>query len=311
MAAALSGFVTILAIVLVGYFLARMPNFGPPAQQTLAQLAYLVGTPAMLILLISDADLEQLFSLYLLVFVAAVGVTAGLFLLATWRRTKGPDRIIGYLGATYCNAGNLGIPVAFFILGDAAWVAPILLIQVALLQPMALLIIDTQRARGKGQRVRIGTFIGLVVKNPLLIASAVGLALNLMGVSVPEVLAVPLDHLAALAVPLMLIPFGMALRHSGIPKPRDLTGVAITASIAKAVVMPTVAWLLAMLLDLSLAETRAAVVFAALPTAQLVLVHAIRYDTARDFARQTVFVTTIAAAPVLILIATLFEFAGL
>lgn len=310
MAGALSGFVTIFVIVMVGYVLARMPNFGPPAQQTLAQLAYLVGTPAMLLLLISNADLNQLFSLYLVAFIGSVAITAGLFLFLSRKQLHGPDRVIGYLGATYCNAGNLGIPVAFFILGDAAWIAPILLIQVAFLQPMALLIIDTQRARGHGQRMRVRTFIWLVVKNPLLIASFVGLGLNFLGLSIPEVLAIPLDNLAALAVPLMLIPFGMALRHSGIPKPRELTKVTIMASIAKSLVMPAVAWLLALVMGLDLAQTRAAVVFAALPAAQLVLVHAIRYDTARDFARQVVFVTTLASAPILIAIATTFDLMG-
>lgn len=311
MISALSGFVTIFVIVMVGYLLARNPNFGPPAQQTLAQLAYLVGTPAMLILLVSDANIRQLFSVYLLVFLGAVVITAALFLALTWRRFKGPERMIGYLAATYCNAGNLGIPVSIFILGDAAWVAPILLIQVSLLQPLALLIIDTQRARESGQKVKIATFLGLIVKNPLIIASAIGLALNLLEVSIPETLAVPLDHLAALAVPLMLIPFGMALRHSGIPKPREMTSTAVLAAIAKSLVMPAVAWLLAWLFQLSLVETRAAVVFAALPAAQLVLVHAIRYDTARDFARHTVFVTTVAAVPILIAVATIFEQLGL
>ena len=67
------------------------------------------------------------------------------------------ELVIGALASPYVNAGNLGLPVAAYVLGDAAFVAPTLLLQLLVLQPTALAALDAD-VRGGGRRSRTSSF---------------------------------------------------------------------------------------------------------------------------------------------------------
>ena len=73
----------------------------------------------------------------------------------------------------------------------------------------------------------------------------------------------------------------------------------------KLVVQPSCAYLVARLLGLDGLDVFAATVIAALPTAQNVFTHAVRYNTGVILARDTIFISTLASVPVLIVIAGL------
>ncbi|MDR3068598.1 MAG: AEC family transporter [Cellulomonas sp.] len=97
------------------------------------------------------------------------------------------------------------------------------------------------------------------------------------GWSVPEVVAAPLDEIGAAAVPLVLMAFGMSL-HGNRPLAAGSPRRAIlVASGLKVVVMPAVAYLLALALRLPEHLLFAVVVTAALPTAQNMNNYAARY----------------------------------
>ena len=55
--------------------------------------------------------------------------------------------MIGTFASAYVNAGNLGLPIAAYVLGDASLVAPMLLTQLLVLQPLGLLVLDLTTAR--------------------------------------------------------------------------------------------------------------------------------------------------------------------
>ena len=109
-----------------------------------------------------------------------------------------------------------------------------------------------------------------------------------------------------MAVPGMLIAYGIALRlgpglGGGIPKAE----LALTTAL-KLVVQPLVAYLVAhFALGLDGHPLLAVVVCSALPTAQNIYVHASRYDRATTLARDTILLTTAGAVPVILLIAYL------
>ena len=62
------------------------------------------------------------------------------------------DIAIGGLCSSYVNAGNLGVPVAIYVLGDGAFVAPVLLFQLLILAPVAFVMLDHGRAGGRRRR---------------------------------------------------------------------------------------------------------------------------------------------------------------
>jgi malonate transporter len=70
--------------------------------------------------------------------------------------------------------------------------------------------------------------------------------------------------------------------------------------------MPVIAWVLGdLVFGLDDEHVFAVVVLAGLPTAQNIFVFAQRYDRGVTLARDTVLITTVAAAPVLVLVALL------
>jgi hypothetical protein len=54
-----------------------------------------------------------------------------------WRLPAG-QLTTGTLASSYVNAGTLGLPVSVYVLGDASYVAPVLLFQVLVMAPVGL-----------------------------------------------------------------------------------------------------------------------------------------------------------------------------
>lgn len=94
----------------------------------LSRLAFLVATPALMVTVVGRADVGELFSRNLVASGGAILFAAALYIVAArllWRRSA-PHVVIGAMSAVYVNAGNLGLPIAAYVLGDAALIAPML-----------------------------------------------------------------------------------------------------------------------------------------------------------------------------------------
>lgn len=300
----LTGFATIGVVIAVGALLAQLRLVDLSAQHLLSRLAFFVASPALMVMTLSRADVHQVLSANLIASVAGVVVAAGAYVVLArlvWRRSLG-ETTIGALAAAYVNAGNLGIPVASYVLGDAAFVAPTLLLQLLVLQPLALAVLDAD-AHG---RARWWQLLARPVKNPLTVGSLLGVVLSLTGWRLPDFVAAPLGLVGDMAVPSMLIGYGIALRLGpGLGRAGSAAELA-TTSLLKLAVQPWVAWFVAsVVLDVHGHALLAIVVTSALPTAQNIFVHATRYDRATVLARDTILITTVGAVPVIFLVATL------
>jgi predicted permease len=298
-----TGFATIALVIGVGALLAHLRVVDLSAQQLLSRIAFFVASPALMVITLARADVHDVLSANLLATAAAVVVCAGLYVVlarVVWHRSVG-DTTIGAFASAYVNAGNLGIPIASYVLGDAAYVAPTLLLQLLVLQPLALAFLDHD---ARGRRSSVWRLLSAPLTNPLTIGSLVGVVLSVTGWSLPQVVADPLALLGHMAVPSMLLAYGVALRlgpglgHAGsVPE-------LVTTSGIKLVLQPLVAWLVAGgVLGVDGHALLAIVVTSALPTAQNVFVHATRYDRATNLARDTILVTTVGAVPGILAVA--------
>ena len=70
--AVLQGFSLIAAVVGVGWLVAHVGLFGPAEQKMLGTLTFRVGSPALLFLVVADADVAVVFSGFLVASLAAV-----------------------------------------------------------------------------------------------------------------------------------------------------------------------------------------------------------------------------------------------
>jgi malonate transporter and related proteins len=230
-------------------------------------------------------------------------VAVALYVLAArlvWRRAL-PETVVGSLSAAYVNAGNLGLPIAAYVLGDAALVAPTLLLQLLVLQPLALALLDHATS---DRRFSVGRAMARPLTNPLTVGSLLGLLLSLTGFPLPAVVRDPLELVGGMAVPSMLIAYGISLRLGPRPGRGTSAGEVGLISVLKLVVQPLTAYLVARFV-LGVGDTGllAVTVLAALPTAQNIFVHATRYGRGEVLARDSIFVTTLASVPVVLVIA--------
>nr|NLI51241.1 AEC family transporter [Propionibacterium sp.] len=304
---ALTGFGTIWLVIGLGWLLAHSGIVGSSGQALLNRLAFVAASPALLFTLVAEGSLDHLFSRSLIASVAAVAATIGLYLaLNAWRfRHSLGGTTIGWMCAAYTNAGNLGLPVAQHVLGDMTWMAPILLLQVGLLQPFALASLDIARARAEGVRLSPVRYLSLPFRNPITAGILLGLVVNLAHLKLPEWLAGGIGMVGGMAVPMMLIAFGVSLRLDPLPGAGPHASEVWTLQALKILVMPALAIGSGALLGLGRPELFAVGVIAALPTAQNIFVISSRYHESMPVARDCVFWSTILTVPAILALSVL------
>jgi malonate transporter len=299
----LTGFAIIAVVIGVGYLIGRVRLLGEHGPQVLSRLVFFVLSPALLFTVLAGADLHALFSASLLVAGGSALAAFALFALVSvlLLRQRLPEAIVGTLASGYVNANNIGIPVAVYVLGDAAYSAPVLLLQLLVFTPVALTLLDL----GTSGKVSLKRVLLQPLRNPIIVASALGVLVAVTGIELPDPVFEPLRIIGAAAVPVVLIGYGMSLHGQRVLAPGSDRRAAVIASTIKLLLMPVAAWLLGSLLQLDPTALRAAVVLAALPSAQNVFNYAQRYDRGVVLARDVVFLTTIGSLPVLLIVALL------
>ncbi len=302
----LTGFAVIWVLVLAGYLVGRFGLLGGAGLTTLTRLAFFVTAPALLFVTLATSTIGRIFTGALAAFVISTLVVAALYVTVArllWRRGVA-DLTVGALASGYVNAGNLGIPIAAYVLGDVAFIAPVLMFQVLLAAPAALAVLEVATGEGRPSLRRLAA---MPARNPLMIASAAGIAVALSRWRVPEPVLEPFVLLGGAAVPMTLLALGMSLRGSRPLQPGPDAPERLTAVVLKAVVHPLLAYLIGhFVLGLTGPALLAAVVTAALPTAQNIFLYAQRAGTGLTLARDAIFLSTIACVPALVLIAVLF-----
>ncbi len=296
------GFAIIALIVFVGWVVARFGLIGENGEPVLARLTFFVLTPALLLTVVAGADVEVLFTAFVPVsIIAAVSsvVIAAVVAGAVWRRGVAATTLVA-LASGSVNANNIGIPIALYVLGDASLAAPILLINLMLFTPIALALLDAS-ATGTFSLRRV---VLQPVTNPIIIATVLGLVLAITQPPIPDIFLEPFRVVGAAAVPISLLVFGMSLHGARLLAAGTSHRDVWLVFVLKMILMPTIAWVFgALVFGLSGMSLFAVVVLAALPSALNVYVWALRYRQQTSVARDSVLLTTLAALPVMIIIA--------
>jgi malonate transporter and related proteins len=301
MIAAFSGFALIGAIVGVGWIVGRWGALPAGTEAAVGRLVYTVLAPCLLFTLVAGADLHVLFSEPLLISTAAAVLCFGLYALIFRRRDAG-TRILGALSGGYVNANYIGIPVATYVLGDATLVVPIVIVQLLIITPIALGLLEVVTTGHASWRSALLS----PLRNPLIVAVASGALIAVTGLPLPSVVLDPLTTIGQATVPMVLIAFGMSLSGQRVLAAGPDRLPTIVAVGLKTVGMPAVAFLLATALRMPTQEVYAVTVLAGLPTAQNVFLYGQRFQTGLILVRDAILLSTAACVPALLLIAYLF-----
>ena len=301
----LAGFATLGAIIALGFLLAHLRVLGADSQELLTRLVFFVAAPALLFQTLAKAPVGEMFSSGLAVGALSFVGTASVYTLlarTVWRRSTG-DTVMGAMSSAYVNAANLGLPITVYVLGTASFIAPVLLMQLVVITPLALAVLDTVATEGRSSVLRTLT---QPLRNPITVGSFLGLLFSLADWQVPSTIAAPVALIAGMAVPGVTLAYGVSLRLG----PRPIAGGSgvelAVVCLLKLLVQPILAYAAARwLFDLDGRALLAVTVVAALPTAQNIFVYATRYDRSMALARDSIFVTTVLSVPVLLAITAL------
>ena len=262
----LSVVTAILLVMLLGYGLSKKLLIDTSFWQSISKLAYWVLFPILIVRTLANATIDATLFLPLLA-VLMVGLLVVLIycLLAS--------RLLGLDGASTSSIaqggirhnGFIGLAVLFDILGlpgqeMGALIIAVLVPPTNLLSVFSMtLLVRKQHSQSAGKLI-----IKELLRNPMLIAVAIGLLINFSGFSIPTILDQSMALVSRAALPLLLLSVGASL------KIRALKGnwPALSAAlVSKLVVLPATLLAGAVWLNLPPLATICLVVFGALPTA--------------------------------------------
>lgn len=296
-----TAFAIIFAVIAVGYVLDRLGIIrGSRDLDVMNRIAFYAAVPALVFSEIAQTDAGDVFSPVVGVTFLTTVATGALYCLVAWLLLKQPipEMAAGAGSALYVNSVNIGLPVMAYVLGHATYMAPIMLMQTAIFTPFIL----AGLAAGSGASVT--KVLKRSLFSPVVLAALVGMAVSFAPWQLPEPVLAPLTILGGAAIPLVLMSFGASLATTKVLQSDRVP--TLLASTIGLVVMPALGWALSAIFGLSLEETYAVVILAALPTAQNMYNFAATYERGTTIARDTVFLTTFAALPVMLVIAVLF-----
>ncbi len=204
----------VFAIIGIGYILARYKQLDIP---TISEIMVYTSSPCLIFTSIAKRDIVP--SEWLVMGGAAVVIVLGNgVLMWFYQRARGVRMRGLYLPAMLMNAGNMALPFSLLAFGQAGLdKAIIFFVTIAMLSYSLGVFI----AKGEG---------GLqeMFKLPLIYSALGGLACATFHIQLPMFLMKPLEMLAAVAIPLMVLSLGIQLRSLRISDVhRAAVGVAI------------------------------------------------------------------------------------
>ena len=249
------------SLILIGYLLCRHTALDRPLWLAVEKLVYFFLFPVFLFQSIVRTPLDLHAASALLA--AGLGLmTCGIALAWALPHLPGLRRAIDPLdhaaSAQIAFRFNsfIGLAVAERALGAPGVQMMAVLIGVSV--PLANLAAVWPMAR-HGER----SFAFEIVRNPLIIATALGLAANLAGLGPPAWLQPTLSRIGASSIALGLLAAGAGMQLQSLARGKAL-GAGVLA--IRHLLQPLAAWLLARALHLSAPQTTVLLIFSALPT---------------------------------------------
>ncbi len=258
---------------------------------TLSRSVFYLFAPALVFdsLVASDVSGEVFGQIALVIIAITLVLWALAAGLARLLRLEGPTQAAFLVAVVLMNAGNFGLPLSLFAFGEAGLARATLYFAVSAMLSASLGVY--LNARGQ---LSPWAALKRVFGMPLTYAAALGLALNLTHLAVPEPLLKSIHLLGQASVPVMLAVLGVKLAGT-FRRERSAFNLPALGAVAvlRLLVAPALAWLAAMAIGLSDLALDAAVLQSAMPTAVITTILSTEFDSDPPFAALCVLVTTL------------------
>ena len=290
----------VFMIIAAGYLAVRTSYLPETLIDGVVKYAVSFAVPVLLFLSMTRIDLTT--AIHPGALIAFFGAGNLCFLSAmfisrwVWKRRPGESVAVGFC-TFFPNVVMLGIPIAERAFGPAIMGAVFGIIAFHSIHNyfVGFIAMEMVRRDRAGLAVALSRAAVTTFKNPLMIGLVLGMVVDLIGVTVPEIALSALDMVAASAIPAALFSLGGVLTRYSLraEAPEALMVVAFSL-----IVHPALAWVIAdPLLGLDQTYVRAVVVLAAMVPGLNGYIFAALYDRAVGTAASSSLLGTILAVP--------------
>jgi hypothetical protein len=258
--------VPIYLLIALGYLAGRRGWFTKVEMRMLGRFVIQLALPSLVFQALTQRKFTEILNGdYLLAYALGSLVAMG----AAWlhaRRVKGCSAAFSALygmGASFSNSSFVGYPIVVQLLGPVAAVplALCMLVENVLLLPLTLALAESS-SDSKAWHSRLRQRLAQLAHNPLIIAITAGLAVSLLGLTLPAPLAKAIGLMASASSAVALFVIGGSLVGLQLQdRLRDVRAIAF----AKLVLHPLVVMALLLLSPIDGPLRTAALVFAAMP----------------------------------------------
>jgi malonate transporter and related proteins len=288
--------VPVAMIIGLGYLAVRFRLY--PAEGVRGLVAFVNNflTPCLLFQSMLHADFGTAFNWYVILpfYAGAIfSFIVGSIIAARFFKNRPGESVASGFAAMFTNTVLLGIPILQRAYGDAALQVAfsIIALHASVLITIAMLTMELVRRDGTPLHRALGVAAIRIVQNPLLWGIGLGVAANLLDVTLVEPVEAFFSMMSAAVVPAALFGLGGALNEYRLA---DNWPQALAMSMLKLVAQPLIAWtLMVPVLKVDPEVARYGVVLAAMPAGINVYVFATYYNRAVNVATNTILISTL------------------
>ncbi|MGI2168692.1 AEC family transporter [Shewanella sp. MF05960] len=305
MSSILTPLIAVFAIMLLGSLVQKLRLLPADTDVVLNQFVYYVAFPAILLIVLAETRIEDIAQWgFIAGFSLAMVITyAFVIALSLWQAPKQQAiAAMRGLNSTFGNTAFIGIPLMSLMFPDnkmalvAAAIASLLSV---IMFAFALVSIELASRNKQSSEPAILIMANALGKNPIVVGSAIGIALSACHISLPNSVSLMLHQLGNTSSPCALFAIGMVL----VKALRQQTGSKLfTASLIaelnvinlfKLVIQPLIAYGLLIAFGVEQQWLIMGVLLASLPTAASVYLLADRYQVHANVSAQAILYGTL------------------
>lgn len=273
----------------LGYFLKYLNMFDNNTLDTMNNITFKSFLPMLLFYNIYKTNLQGVFNLKLMIFSATCVIALYLILYLIVPLIEKDNKKRGALlqGLFRSNFVIFGLPITESLFGsEKVGVAALLIaVIVPLFNILSVLALETFRG-GKPdfRKISIG-----IIKNPLIIASCLGVLTLLLKIKIPTAIEKTISDVSKIATPLSLILLGASFKFDNIKKYLKQTTIAV---VGKTILTPCIILPICIMFGYRGVELSTLMIIFAAPTAISSFTMAQQMDSDSDLAGQIVVFTS-------------------
>ena len=254
----------LMLCIMLGYFLNRIGMIGEALRKGMNSLCFKVFLPFYLFQSIYTTDVSASFNGTLMIFccVAMTAWFALLMYLIPKVEKENPRRGVLIQAMFRSNFALFGLPMAESLCGAERMGPTSLLIGVCVPLVNILAVITLESFRGGKPSIR-KMLLG-ITKNPLIIASVLGVVFNLLDIPLPSAVQKTITDLGRVATPLSLVALGASFTFASVAGYRMQLALGVSG---KLVICPLIMMTLGVLLGLRAEMLVPVLIFFGAPTA--------------------------------------------